>query len=82
MSYPGSWLFTRHDLTSGLHLGIEHDYDELTFDAEEHNAYLDETLGQDWDKLFPIVGNIYATCFYFTTTTMTAVGYGDIKGWT
>ena len=82
LTNPQSWLFTKHELTSGIQLGLEYEYDGAPFDAELHEEYLQETLGSDWGKLLPIVGNIYATCFYFTTTTMTAVGYGDIKGWT
>ena len=82
LTNPKSWLFTKHELTSGIHMGLEYEYDDTPFDADLHEEYLEETLGKDWSKLLPYVGNIYATCFYFTTTTMTAVGYGDIKGWT
>ena len=77
-----SWLFTAPELTNHIHLGYYlHERDEA-FGGLDNEQRLDEQFDQGWPELFPLIGTVYVTCIYFMTTTMTCVGYGEIRGWT
>ena len=78
ISNPESWLFTK-----GLITEIDLDYGPQNWEGENgFDGYLLNEFGESQTQIKPLIANIYFTCFYFTTTAMTAVGYGDIKGWT
>ena len=78
VSNPTSWIYTMDILhIQQMPVVFENWAGEGGF-----NEYLNEIFGPSQIEIVPIVSGIYINCFYFTTTTMTAVGYGDIKGWT
>ena len=78
VSNPTSWIYTMDILhIQQMPVAFENWAGEGGF-----NEYLNEIFGPSQIEIVPIVSGIYINCFYFTTTTMTAVGYGDIKGWT
>jgi len=82
MNNADSWLFTSPELTNHIHLGYYLHERNDAFGGLDHEERLDEQFNQGWGELFPLIGTVYATCIYFMTTTMTCVGYGDIRGWT